>query len=52
MLFVASTNMIALLLGLLIGLVTAFWIFKVGRNPPPGSLDPQSQPAPKESPLP
>ena len=28
MLFVAQTNLIALLLGLLIGLVTAYWVFR------------------------
>lgn len=31
MLFVAQTNLIALLLGLLIGLVTAYWLFR-GRH--------------------
>lgn len=35
MLFVANSNLIALGLGLLIGLVVAFWVFKLGRKLPP-----------------
>ena len=37
MLFVANSNLIALGLGLLIGLIVAFWVFKLGRKLPPGS---------------
>ena len=32
MLFVAQTNLVALLIGLLIGLVTAYWIFRGRRG--------------------
>ena len=37
MLFVANSNLIALGLGLLIGLLVAFWVFKLGRKLPPDS---------------
>ena len=48
MLFVAEANVIALLIGLLIGLVTAFWIFKGRRRP----AAPDTQSHAQETPLP
>jgi hypothetical protein len=50
MLFVAESNLIALLLGLLIGLVVAFWIFK-GRRAQAGP-DTTSESHAQETPLP
>jgi hypothetical protein len=39
MLFVAETNFIALLLGLLIGLVTAYWVFRGRRGQSPATTE-------------
>ncbi|WP_165356412.1 hypothetical protein [Sphingosinicella sp. BN140058] len=56
MLFVANSNLIALGLGLLIGLVVAFWIFKLGRKLPPQADQPSTEDRPgpneTETPLP
>ena len=49
MLFLAQTNFIALLLGLLIGLVVAFWAFRGRRNASPPAaedLDSRAQETP------
>ena len=51
MLFIAETNWIALLLGLLIGLVVAFWIFKGRRDATPRP-DPSSESHVQETSLP
>ena len=50
MIFVANTNLAALLIGLLIGLVVALWIYKGRRSP--GIDDASEEPGAKESPLP
>jgi hypothetical protein len=57
MLFVANSNLIALGLGLLIGLVVAFWVFKLGRKLPPEtdsttSAEGRPDPNETETPLP
>jgi hypothetical protein len=50
MLFVANSNLIALLLGLLIGLIVAFWVFKArGKRPAETGTDETN---PTETPLP
>ncbi|WP_167737332.1 hypothetical protein [Sphingomonas parva] len=51
MLFVAETQFIALLLGLLIGLVVSYWIFK-GRRAAAPPADTISQAHAQETPLP
>ena len=51
MLFVASANLIALLIAALIGLVTAFWTFRV-RNSPSAGLPDERKAGSKETPLP
>jgi hypothetical protein len=52
MLFVAETNLIALLLGLLIGLVVAFWVYKGRRGSAQPRSDVTSQSHAQETPLP
>ena len=52
MLFVAETNLIALLLGLLIGLTVAFWVFKGRRRRAEPASDVTSQSNAQETPLP
>lgn len=54
MLFVAQSNLIALVLGLLIGLIVAYWAFRAGRTPPADApAEPQpDETNPTETPLP
>ena len=51
MLFIAETQMIAILLGLLIGLTVSYWIFK-GRRPAAPSIDTSHESHAQETPLP
>ena len=50
MLFVAQANLIALLLALLIGFVTAFWTFRALRRPPSTAADESAAINVKETP--
>ena len=51
MLFVAQANLIALLLGLLIGLVTAYWVYRGRRGriaePAPTTTESRAQETPR-----
>jgi hypothetical protein len=50
MLFVAQANLIALLLALLIGFVTAFWTFRALRRSPPVAAEETDASTVKETP--
>jgi hypothetical protein len=52
MLFVAQANLIALLLALLIGFVTAFWAFRAHSRPARTAADETDAATVKETPLP
>ena len=52
MIFVANANLAALLLGLLIGLIVALWIYKGRRGPAAGGGDASDETGAKETPLP